>query len=112
MHFKPEGQNRLMAHPGNRSRFRIRRPRFLQPSASVVIGSEPALVPRDHAPVAALSQGTSSEPRWGKPDSFTFCMWRRSTISQFPIDMSGEIRVPVVGRIQVAGLTTAQVETE
>ena len=29
-----------------------------------------------------------------------------------PIDMSGEIRVPVVGRISVAGLTTAQVEAE
>ena len=71
---------------------------------------EPALVPRNHAPVGHAVAGYILGP--GDQISIQALHVEEITDKPVPIDMSGEIRVPVVGRIQVAGLTTAQVEVE
>jgi len=97
---KPEGQNRWMAHPGNRSRFRIRRQGSAAEPQQLSSVPEPALVPRDHAPVGRAVAGYILGP--GDQISIHVLHVEEINDKPVPIDMSGEIRVPVVGRIQVA----------
>jgi len=78
------------------------------PQSSAV--PEPALIQRDHAPVGGAVAGYILGP--GDQISIQVLHVEEINDKPVPIDMSGEIRVPVAGRIQVAGLTTAQVETE
>lgn len=69
-----------------------------------------ALVPRDQAPAGHPVAGYILGP--GDQISIQVLHVEEINDKPVPIDMSGEIRVPVVGRIQVAGLTTAQLEAE
>lgn len=78
------------------------------PQSSSVTESGP--VPRDHASAGHAGAGYILGP--GDQISLQVLHVEEINDKPVPIDMSGEIRVPVVGRIQVAGLTTAQVEAE
>jgi polysaccharide biosynthesis/export protein len=64
-------------------------------------------------PTLAQSQDVAGEYRIGPEDILQIQVWSRPDLSgQFPVDLSGDIRVPLIDAVHAAGRTTAELGKE
>ncbi|HYA18789.1 MAG TPA: polysaccharide biosynthesis/export family protein [Bryobacteraceae bacterium] len=82
--------------------------------ALVSFGQEPAPAPAPAAPAAEASPAASGDYRIGAGDQILIRVSNEAELSekQFRIDPGGILNAPMIGRVQAAGLTSAQLEKE